>query len=638
MQTVIYTIGFVFICLASHRIGKLVSIIKLPYITGYLFAGALVGSFALDFIPSSASEQLRFIDELALAVIAFMAGSELYLKEIRRRLNSILWSTGGIVVFALTLGAVAIYIMTEWIPFTQGMETTSRFAVALLGSTVLLALSPPSTIAVIKEVRAKGPFTRMALSVTVFMDVVIIVLFAISTSIASALLTGVGIDLSFIALLALDLSLALGIGYLVGHLLKGVMGTRIPDWLKTILVLAVGYGIFFLGGQVKKLSVDYLGFEIYIEPLLIALIGGFFITNFTAFRDSFEHILHKVGPAVYVAFFTLTGLSLKLDILWATLPIAMALFGVRMLGIFIGSYAGSTLAKESQEFRRFSWMSFITQAGIALGLAREVAVQFPALGDAFATLIISVIVLNEIFGPLFLKAALKRAGETNLPEDTQRSNEQRDVLILGIEGQSLALARQLREEGWSVLLADTDASHVKAGRIEGVQEHHVSSVEKEALANLLNGRTDALVTLLPNDADNLKACEVAFEKGVPRLVVRPDDLSMTEAFQGLGVRIVDTASAMVNLLDQAVRAPQSAALMLHQDPDRDVVQVTISSPDIDGLYVRDLRLPNDVLLIDVTRNGESIVPSGYTVIRLQDEVTLLGPSESLEDVTLRLGY
>jgi len=413
MQTVIYTIGFVFVCLASHRIGQYASKIKLPYITGYLFAGAVVGSFALDFIPSSASEQLRFIDELALAVIAFMAGSELYLKEVRSRLTSILWSTGGIVVAALTLSGIAIFFLTEWIPFTQGMDTTNRFVVALLGSTVLLALSPPSTIAVIKEVRAKGPFTRMALSVTVFMDVVIIILFAISTSIASALLTGAGLDLSFIGLLALDLSLAIGIGYLVGHLLKGIMGGRIPDGFKTLLVLIVGYGIFFLGGQVKKLSVAHLGFEIYIEPLLIALIGGFFITNFTAYRDNFEGLLHKVGPAVYVAFFTLTGLSLKLDILWAVLPIAGVLFGVRMLGIFIGSYTGAILAKEPQSFRRFSWMSFITQAGIALGLAREVAVQFPSLGDAFATLIISVIVLNEIFGPLFLKVALRKAGETH---------------------------------------------------------------------------------------------------------------------------------------------------------------------------------------------------------------------------------
>jgi hypothetical protein len=52
-----------------------------------------------------------------------------------------------------------------------------------------------------------------------------------------------------------------------------------------------------------------------------------------------------------------------------------------------------------------AWMRYITQAGIALGLARGVSVSFPDLGNAFATLIISVIVLKEIFCSLFLWCA-----------------------------------------------------------------------------------------------------------------------------------------------------------------------------------------------------------------------------------------
>ena len=45
LQTFVYTLGFLVLCLASHRIGQFFSRIRLPYITGYLFAGALVGSF-----------------------------------------------------------------------------------------------------------------------------------------------------------------------------------------------------------------------------------------------------------------------------------------------------------------------------------------------------------------------------------------------------------------------------------------------------------------------------------------------------------------------------------------------------------------------------------------------------------------
>jgi Trk K+ transport system NAD-binding subunit len=92
------------------------------------------------------------------------------------------------------------------------------------------------------------------------------------------------------------------------------------------------------------------------------------------------------------------------------------------------------------------------------------------------------------------------------------------------------------------------------------------------------------------------------------------------------------------LLDQSIRATQTAAVLLHQNSGREMIQVTIKNREIDGLLVRDLRLPTDVLLLDVTRNGQSVVPNGYTKLMLEDEVTLIGHEPSLDEVTLRLGY
>jgi Trk K+ transport system NAD-binding subunit len=68
------------------------------------------------------------------------------------------------------------------------------------------------------------------------------------------------------------------------------------------------------------------------------------------------------------------------------------------------------------------------------------------------------------------------------------------------------------------------------------------------------------------------------------------------------------------------------------------MQITVNNPDLDGLLVRDLRLPEDVLFLEVARNGQAIVPSGYTPLKLMDEVTLLGQPESLSEVTLKMGY
>ena len=125
---------------------------------------------------------------------------------------------------------------------------------------------------------------------------------------------------------------------------------------------------------------------------------------------------------------------------------------------------------------------------------------------------------------------------------------------------------------------------------------------------------------------------------MPRLVARLNDFSLADRFRDLGVQVVYPASAMVNLLDQSVRAPQTAALLMHEAAGNETVQITITNLDIDNLRLRDLRLPADVLVLGIVRDGTSILPHGHTVMRFNDEVTLIGSPRSLDEVTLRLGF
>lgn len=635
METLTAAVAFAILCLGSWMIGRGFQALRLPTITGYLFAGAVAGSFGVQMLTSADAERLRFVDEIALAVIAFVAGSELYLKEIKPRLKPILSTAGGILVVAFALLSGSLFLLTEVLSFTAEYSTQARLATALLGGAVLLALSPPSTIAVIKEVRARGPFTRTALGVTVLMDVAIIVLFAIMTSLAAALLTDATLNLGFLGLLLLDLGSAVAIGLASGWVLRRLLGLHLPRLAKIAAILALGFGIYELADFVGEWSIAQLGFEVYIEPLLIALIAGFFVTNFTPYRMEFDSLLHDVGPTVYVAFFTITGLALKLDVLWATLPVALALFAVRVIGIGIGSAIGTTLAGESKQVRRTSWMAYITQAGIALGLAREVAVQFPDLGDAFATLIISVVVINEVVGPLFLKSGLKRVGEAHLPDE--EGEEAGKAILFGVEGQSIALARALMRDGWEVVVVDTDAEQIERIVASDVEEVHVPDLSDETLEGLIDAGTAAVVAMLPDDDANHRVLRFATERrGIDRLVARPAEGSHAEELAELGAFIVDPGLAMVTLLEQAVQAPQSTALFLRQDPDREVVQVTITNPDVHGVPVRDLRLPLDVLVMEVQRGDTTVLVSGSTVFRVGDEVTLVAERGSLDEVLLRL--
>ncbi len=635
---VIFSAGFFLVSLAAKQIGKFFSQYGLPYITGYLLAGALAGPFILGLLPTQASETLRYIDDISLAVIAFVAGSELYLKELRSRLVGISLNTAGIVVAAFIMIGIALFILQSFIPFTANYPFITKSAVAMLGATILLALSPASTIAVIQEVRAKGPFSKTVLSITVVMDVVIIILFALAVAFASAMIDGQSVTASFIAILVLDIFIALVVGYIIGRGIGLLMATPLALPLKAAVLLLVGFVLFESANWVPVWVESVAGIKIKIEPLLMSMVAGFTVTNFTRYRRPFEELLHDISPWVYVAFFTLTGVGLKLDILISTIGIAAILFGVRMVAIIIGTYIGGTLAREPQNFRRYAGLGLITQAGIALGLARETAVFFPdTLGGEFATLIISVIVLNEIFGPLLLKYALRQVGEARVP-DGGDAGEPRRLLVLGIEPQALALARQMKTRDWHVTVADTNAERVHELNGVDLNVQTIEQISEACLKPYFNSEKDALVALMDDDDLNMQACMIAKDDfGLENVVARVRDVNRREAFMEIGARVIDPASAMVHLLDQSISAPEAVDLLLQQDPEHELSQITVTERSVAGLPLRDLRLPGDVLILEIIRDGLVIVPHGFSTLRLNDKVTLIGSPNGLAEVKFKIG-
>jgi NhaP-type Na+/H+ or K+/H+ antiporter len=68
---------------ASGSIAKTFLKFKLPLITGFLAVGIIAGPYVANLITKDAVHNLIFINDISLAFIAFAAGAELYLKELR---------------------------------------------------------------------------------------------------------------------------------------------------------------------------------------------------------------------------------------------------------------------------------------------------------------------------------------------------------------------------------------------------------------------------------------------------------------------------------------------------------------------------------------------------------------------------
>ncbi len=127
--------------------------------------------------------------------------------------------------------------------------------------------------------------------------------------------------------------------------------------------------------------------EPYIDPLFFFLVAGAVVVNYTNAKEDFQHVLHVLAMPIFVSFFTLTGAALKLGILGDAIVISSSLVITRLIAIITSSYLGNRWAGEDKTKQKFMWSGFITQAGVTLGLAKRVHLNYPDWGDYFATMV-----------------------------------------------------------------------------------------------------------------------------------------------------------------------------------------------------------------------------------------------------------
>jgi len=393
------------VCVAAYFAGELGSKAHIPRLPVYLAVGAIAGILN-GATAEAANLAFPAVNAVALCVIGFVAGSHLVWRVIRPQIKPIaLQVTGMTVAVPLLVMVFVIIVLPAEVP------TTARLATSLLAGSVMLALSPPEAIAVISESKAAGPFTRLVLGATVVMDVVVVSTFSVALTFSKALLGGELLVSELVSSVLLGIGLAALGGLIVGVVLKFAAEKVRSDGFVAVLVFMFAALAAWLAVAFREWALHRFGLEVEIESLLVAMIAGLFVANRITNPARFAIILERLAPWVYVVFFTLTGLGLHIETLIAAAVPAFILWALRLGGLWVGSTAAMTIAKEPVLHRRIAWRAFVPQAGIALALASTIAAEFPQGGPVLASVIIGTVVLNEATGPFFLRSALHAAGE-----------------------------------------------------------------------------------------------------------------------------------------------------------------------------------------------------------------------------------
>jgi Kef-type K+ transport system membrane component KefB len=190
-----------------------------------------------------------------------------------------------------------------------------------------------------------------------------------------------------------------------------VMGGIIIWYLKKV---KVEMSLFLLGITLAITEVSSL---FGLEVLLTSLVTGIVVQNFSRHGQSLISGIEIFSLPIYVIFFCFAGASLHVEILGEALLITFILIIARFLLNYVGNYVGAVLAKEDRFIKNYSWMGYIGQAGIALGLGVIIKQNLPdEIGEYFLTILISTVVINEMLGPVLLKYIFVKSGEAKVQD------------------------------------------------------------------------------------------------------------------------------------------------------------------------------------------------------------------------------
>jgi Kef-type K+ transport system membrane component KefB len=392
-------LAFGFALIAAALAGGLVERLRLPRISGYLLFGLACGPQAADLISRTMASDLKLINGLAIALIAFIAGLEINFARIRERLRGIFVVGASIIAVTYAVLGSAVYIAWPWLPLAPDATGPARLAMTLVLATVLVSFSPTVTIAVIAESRARGPLAELALAVVVLADLVLILGFTLVMEFTRSVLgTTPDIEVGILPFLSWDIFGSLAFGAVIGALFAFYLNHVSRELTLSLLTLCV--------------IVSAAGAAWHFEPLLTALAAGLVVENIAPPRgDALKVAVERGALPVLVVFFAAAGASLQLDALASVGALAIGLSALRLGAVWLGTQLGIRRARLGTDSAPMLWMALVSQAGVTLGLTILIASEFPGWGLQVQTLMVALIAIHELVGPILFRSALGKAGE-----------------------------------------------------------------------------------------------------------------------------------------------------------------------------------------------------------------------------------
>lgn len=405
---------------AGLMLSRVVKLVKLPAVTGYLIAGLLIGPFVLGrlqipglgFTSFGEVERLKPISEVALGFIAFAIGNEFRVSQLR-----VIGRQATVIAVIQALAATVLVDLSLLLLHLLMPEKVSVPAAITLGA-IATATAPAATLMVVNQYKAKGPLVDLLLPIVALDDAIGLIVFAVSFGIAKTFASGA--ELSIISVLVnplLEVLASLALGSLLGLLYTYI--ERFFHSRSKRLCVAITFVILAVSLSMLEFKFPGSELELGFSSLLVCMMLG---TIFCNICPSSEELMAKTDrwtAPLFVLFFVISGAELDLSVFrnLTCVLIGIVYIVFRSAGKICGAGVGSRLMKCSPSVQKWLGLTLLPQAGVALGMSITVAELGPE-GATIRSIVLFSVLIYELVGPMLTKIALTRAGDIHPKEES----------------------------------------------------------------------------------------------------------------------------------------------------------------------------------------------------------------------------
>ena len=448
--------------------------ILLLLITGFI-AGPITGFFDPD---AFLGEALFPLVSLSVALILFEGGLSLKISDLQ--------VSGHVVRNLVTIGASVAWILSATAAF---FILEYDFPIALLFGAILVVTGPTVIMPLLRHIRAVGRIS----AITKWEGIVNDPIGAVLAVLVFEAIVASGVQESTITViisLVQTIIIAAIFGALVAWALVQLLKRYwIPDYLQNSVILVIVIAAFTASNVLQKES-----------GLFTVTVMGIILANQPAL--SVKHIVEfkeNLGILLLSNLFIILAARLRLEDLshigWrSVLFLAALMFIVRPASVLLSTIK-SGLNKREKFF--LIWMAprGIVAAAVtaifALELAEEAGYHQAELmvPEMFFIIVGTVTIYGLSAAPLGRWLGVAQPNPQG-------------VLMVGAHGWARAIASTLKEEGFDVLLVDTNRENLQQARLETLSTSYASILSEYILDEIEVGGLGRLFALTSNDEVN----------------------------------------------------------------------------------------------------------------------------------------